>query len=127
MDYKELVRKANHAAEVWRFQNPTTPTFGLCVDDMVHDLTTAINELLERAERAENNLAKSSWISTADRLPDVEEAEFFAQHGVHEFECQVAIDRAGVPTVLSYYDGEFFDEVTSYRVTHWAPLLKLPK
>ena len=85
------------------------------------------HSLIQRLNTVPQVDAPIGWISTDDRLPDAEEAAFFAQFGVHEFECQVAIANASAPTVLVYYDGEFYDEITSYRVTHWAPLLKLPK
>ena len=59
------------------------------------------------------------WIRTQDALPEA------SAEGV---EVIVSIKDSRATTVLTYYNGEFFDsEGNVYKVTHWMNLPKSPK
>lgn len=65
----------------------------------------------------------NEWVSVKERLPD-EELKRFKElfPGENEVEVLVMIQGAYTATTL-YWDGEkFYDEMSSYEVTHWMPL-----
>lgn len=72
MDYKELVECLKICDEYRCAEckyNNFLPTCE-CFENLMRDSSTAITELLERAERAEKQLADAGWIPVTERLPE---------------------------------------------------------
>ena len=70
----------------------------------------------------------NEWISVDERLPDEELNQIKRLFpGENEVEVLVMIEGAYIATTL-YWDGEkFYDETSTYEVTHWMPLPAPPK
>lgn len=70
----------------------------------------------------------NEWLSVEERLPDEELNQIKRLFpGENEVEVLVMIEGAYIATTL-YWDGEkFYDETSTYEVTHWMPLPKSPK
>ena len=66
---------------------------------------------------------QNEWISVDERLPDEELNQIKRLFpGENEVEVLVMIEGAYIATTL-YWDGEkFYDETSTYEVTHWMPL-----
>lgn len=65
----------------------------------------------------------NEWISVDEKLPDEELNQIKRLFpGENEVEVLVMIEGAYIATTL-YWDGEkFYDETSTYEVTHWMPL-----
>ena len=70
----------------------------------------------------------NEWLSVEERLPDEELNQIKRLFpGENEVEVLVMIEGAYIATTL-YWDGEkFYDETSTYEVTHWMPLPAPPK
>ena len=70
----------------------------------------------------------NEWISVDERLPDEELNQIKRLFpGENEVEVLVMIEGAYIATTL-YWDGEkFYDETSTYEVTHWMPLPAPPE
>lgn len=70
----------------------------------------------------------NEWLSVEERLPDEELNQIKRLFpGENEVEVLVMIEGAYIATTL-YWDGEkFYDETSTYEVTHWMPLPAPPE
>lgn len=96
-----------------------------CYKKITEDASTAITELLEKAERAENNLAKSSWISVKDMLPDDSDSG-------KEFFCMTNAKGRSNGVIALKFEHTFvkgkevrrwrwMGKICPWEVTHWMP------
>lgn len=94
--------------------------------DVVRQSKTAswlLDQVLHDIQAMPTLTPQNEWVSVDKRLPDEELKrikELFP--GENEVEVLVMIQGAYTATTL-YWDGEkFYDEMSSYEVTHWMPL-----
>lgn len=87
-----------------------------------------VESVLEWAQTLPTLTPPNEWISVDERLPDEELNQIKRLFpGENEVEVLVMIEGAYIATTL-YWDGEkFYDETSTYEVTHWMPLPAPPK
>lgn len=87
-----------------------------------------VESVLEWAQTLPTLTPPNEWISVDERLPDEELNQIKRLFpGENEVEVLVMIEGAYIATTL-YWDGEkFYDETSTYEVTHWMPLPAPPE
>ncbi len=104
-----------------------------CRKTVQADAAKTITELLDRAERAENQLADAGWISVEDRLPEDDLPEDSKRQRVTVLVCvngktvSLASRIVKSPVYKTVHERIWAWSKDKSHVTHWMPLPKPPK